>query len=273
MLRLSTIVLFCTFLISYAAQAQIPNAGFEDWTLTDPDGWVSSNVAEAGSFPVTKAADSHSGSWALKGTVVYVALLGTNMSPIIQTGPGGHGFAVTARHAGVSLYYKCSLAGGDRLGFNFIMYQAGTPIAVGAQVVTANSSAWTQITVPFPYTAPGSPDVCILQVQIVGPVTGPDYHAGSWYELDDLALTGATTVLTESRPATYSLDQNFPNPFNPSTTIRYSVAHRTHVTLNVFNMLGEKVATLVNGMQEPGSHEARFDAAGLASGAYFYRLQ
>ena len=224
-------------------------------------------------YPVTKVADCHSGSWALKGTVVFVPLLATNMSPIIQTGPGGHGFAVTARHAAVTLYYKCSLVSGDRLGFNFIMYQGETAIAVGAQIVMTNSSAWTPITVPFPYMAEGTPDLCILQVQIVGPVTGPDYHAGSWYELDDLALTRPTSVLTESHPATYSLDQNFPNPFNPSTTIRYSVAHRSHVTLTVFNMLGEKVATLVNEMQEPGSHDVRFDAAGLASGAYFYRLQ
>lgn len=78
---------------------------------------------------------------------------------------------------------------------------------------------------------------------------------------------------TSSRPATFALQQNYPNPFNPSTSIRYSLPRRSHVTLTVFNILGQLIATLVNWNQEPGVHDVWFDGVGLASGVYFYRLR
>ena len=73
-------------------------------------------------------------------------------------------------------------------------------------------------------------------------------------------------------PEVYTLDQNYPNPFNPSTTISFSLPHESKVSLKVFNMLGQEVATLVNGNQTAGPHEVVFNAAGLSSGVYFYKL-
>ncbi len=70
----------------------------------------------------------------------------------------------------------------------------------------------------------------------------------------------------------FTLSQNFPNPFNPSTAIKFSIPAAGDVQLTVFNMLGQKVATLVNGRLAAGSHNVTFDASSLSSGMYLYQL-
>ena len=78
---------------------------------------------------------------------------------------------------------------------------------------------------------------------------------------------------TAPNPAGFELYQCFPNPFNPSTTIRYGLPQKSQVSLKVYNSLGQLVTTLANGEQEAGYHEVRFEGSRLASGVYFYQLQ
>ncbi|MBT4483096.1 MAG: T9SS type A sorting domain-containing protein, partial [Candidatus Latescibacteria bacterium] len=71
----------------------------------------------------------------------------------------------------------------------------------------------------------------------------------------------------------FSLEKNFPNPFNPTTSIGFTLAEPGHVVLEVYNAAGQKVATLVNGFMNTGSHSAMWDASSLNSGVYFYTLR
>jgi photosystem II stability/assembly factor-like uncharacterized protein len=94
--------------------------------------------------------------------------------------------------------------------------------------------------------------------------------------LTGVVLNGETILSakgSEGSPISYKLFPNYPNPFNPSTRIGYSLPSRSLVTLDIFNTLGQHVATLVHGEIEAGYHEVQMDASAWASGVYFYRLQ
>ena len=92
-------------------------------------------------------------------------------------------------------------------------------------------------------------------------------------DYDTPVFTGVAELPTDGQPEVYALEQNYPNPFNPSTTIRFSLPLRDRVTLKVFNMLGQEVATLIDADLLAGTYEATFDASRLATGVYIYRLQ
>jgi hypothetical protein len=90
----------------------------------------------------------------------------------------------------------------------------------------------------------------------------------------DLIDKMATNISREPEIArSFTLQKNYPNPFNPSTQIKYSVPRGQHVSLKVYDVLGREVATLVDGRMEAGTHEATFNAESLSSGVYCYRLK
>lgn len=86
-------------------------------------------------------------------------------------------------------------------------------------------------------------------------------------------ITGVERTAKTAIPTKYSLSQNFPNPFNPSTTFKIGIPSAGTVSLSVFDVLGKKIATVMSGMKEAGEYSVAFDASSLSSGIYFYRLE
>lgn len=109
---------------------------------------------------------------------------------------------------------------------------------------------------------------------IVGSATAADFSADSgFWQQTAVMVTSVEDLPTEAIPDEFRLHQNYPNPFNPSTTIRFEVPQQSQVTLKLYDVLGRRVAILLDAEMTPGVHQLQFDASGLASGVYLYRLE
>nr|WP_255695611.1 T9SS type A sorting domain-containing protein [Rhodohalobacter sp. 614A] len=104
------------------------------------------------------------------------------------------------------------------------------------------------------------------------PCTATPQQAKTTVAADRFLITTLQNNSTSELPEDIRLKQNFPNPFNPSTIISYELPQSSTVRLEIFDMIGRQVATLVDGMIEAGEHQVNFDASHLTSGIYLYRL-
>lgn len=129
--------------------------------------------------------------------------------------------------------------------------------------------------------ASGEREVAVAGAYVEGGTVGITISSDAGgFSLDNLQLFADPAIWTTSAdevastlPDGFELGQNYPNPFNPTTQINFEVPDYADVRLEVFNLLGQRVATLVDGPQNAGSHSIQFDAQNLSSGVYIYRLQ
>jgi hypothetical protein len=136
----------------------------------------------------------------------------------------------------------------------------------GSTYSTDFGTTWTQIDTVVGYRS----------VAFSGPNKGwtggfTNVFPGGMYRWIGTALT-AVEESASLKPDRFLLMQNYPNPFNPATVIRYSLPVTSYTTLKIYNVLGQEVETLVNEVKSPGSNEVTWDARGMVSGVYFYRL-
>ncbi|MDX1702002.1 MAG: T9SS type A sorting domain-containing protein, partial [Melioribacteraceae bacterium] len=111
----------------------------------------------------------------------------------------------------------------------------------------------------------------------VGAFGGNNWLLG-WTALDQLGYvaditTGVELEYANEVPNAIDLSQNYPNPFNPSTTISFAIPKTSEVQLNIYNILGQQVASLLNETKNAGTYKINWDASNLSSGVYIYRLR
>lgn len=191
-------------------------------------------------------------AFALSGNNVFA---GTDLGVFLST---NNGMSWTAAGSDMDTLSVTALAVSGNTVF------AGT--GSGIFVTSNNGAHWTAANTGLEIDAVLS--LAVIETYLYAGTNG----RGVWRRPLSELVTSVGMPSTDF-PMDFSLDQNYPNPFNPSTMISYAIPTRSHVTLTVFNILGQKVAELVNAEKEPGVYNVTFGANALASGVYLYRMQ
>ncbi len=276
MLKFYRLTMLLSFLLTLSLSAQVPNAGFEDWTNGNPDNWVTNNEFTTSTIPITQSNNARSGASALRGDVIAFQTLG--YAPLMISGSLPNlGFSVSERHENVGGYFLLDSPGGDNLeivvSMGVINGSDTTFIGAGGFQTNTSQSTYTPFVAPIIYNDAATPDICIIQVFL-----GIPFQAtiGANFHLDDLAFdVSFTTSIDDEQDilaGEFELLQNYPNPFNPSTSISFNLPKASNVELVIYNQLGQAVSTVVNTRLNAGAHSYEWNAGDLPSGVYFYRL-
>lgn len=175
-----------------------------------------------------------------------------------------------------------NIGGHVYLNFNPLLFQPGFPFSKDAIIYAKQSGIFKQFAVSDSterYTLIGlSPGTYDLIVDRIGYTSssrtvtlGTSNLDTINFYLDTAGIIGVQNIST-TVPRSFKLYQNYPNPFNPSTIIRFDIKAMQFVSLNIYNILGQKVERLVNEQLAPGEYKTTFDASSLPSGVYFYVL-
>ena len=148
-------------------------------------------------------------------------------------------------------------------------------VVVGGQTILDNLLCYSNRVTDWTF---GYFNLTPLAGQTVEIKISEDAAGEGWWSflyLDDIALTSILDVKNTSRilsPSEYKLEQNFPNPFNPETNIKYSVPFESNIKITITNVIGETIKELVNDHQQAGNYIKTFNSPGLSSGIYFYSI-
>ncbi len=233
--------------------------------------WIGLEVQPGDSInSVFQSTDAHIGKFALGERVIINAP--PNNIPNLKTADtiiDGEpdpfvGFPITGNPTMFEGWYKFNGVGGDQFVITLGFQNSTTNTGLVYFSDTTTQSTYTHFS--FPFIVPIR-DSGMGTIEII--INGN--HIGTELLIDDLALTGGAAVVPINN-LSYGLEQNYPNPFNSSTTIRYSLPTDDHVTLEILNMLGERVALLEDGNEPAGEHQIFFNGELFASGPYVCRF-
>jgi photosystem II stability/assembly factor-like uncharacterized protein len=252
--------------ITWAAQASDTAADLRGVSFAGTDNGIAVGIIPLLElFGIIVRTTDGGGTWAVQYNeypLLGVARVNTMRAAVV----GGFGKILLTTDGGVTWAHQPSGISNDLYDACFADSNNGTAVGEAGTILRTTNGGATWLAQPSGTT------------NTLYGVTFTNANNGTAVGADGTILrttTGGVVGVKESNevPMHFSLSQNYPNPFNPSTNIRFSLPASGLATLEVFDILGREVRTLVNGELKPGSHEVTFDATGLASGVYFYRLQ
>ncbi|MCF6268518.1 MAG: S8 family serine peptidase [Melioribacteraceae bacterium] len=231
--------------------------GFEDglseWALDQ--GWGLSNRRKSGENSLS---DSPIGRYENNLDIIAAYKMPFNLAPY--------------KHAKMEFYLRANLERNKDSLFVEVSNDNGTSWIKEFNIAKSISGFRLQTIDLTNYTGAGNENI-MVRYRLLTDSSGQ--RDGVW--IDDVSIVVSYTVVgvedeIQSMPMEYKLSQNYPNPFNPSTVINYSLPTESRVKLQIFNTLGEVIATLVDETNNAGVHKLEWDASNLASGVYLYRI-
>ncbi|MCI0449555.1 MAG: T9SS type A sorting domain-containing protein [Chlorobi bacterium] len=227
---------------------------FNNWTATGPWDITTSQF----NSPPSSFTDSPTGNY---GNNINVSMTLTN--PInVSANPVVY----------LSFFHKYTTEAGYDFCYVEVSSNNGSNWSTVAQY-DGTLSTWTEQVFDITQYANGSTQMKIrFRLQ-----TDPSLTFDGWY-VDDIKVTNYCGTLVgisgnSQLPGTFALAQNFPNPFNPGTVIKYQLPKESLVKITIYDVLGKNVATLINEKKNAGYHQVEFNASGLASGLYLYKIE
>lgn len=205
----------------------------------------------------------------MRTTIAYLSiLLSILISPTILSKPGFNG-STPGCNASNCHNHNAGIVSAVVNGLNVEITVSGTSSKVAGELVDLDGNVVDVISQtssnPFTLTAPSEGKYLVN--------AGYKNPSRSWDSMNVvISVTGVSN--NDLKPiSTYKLYNNYPNPFNPATTIEYKIPEPGLVTIKVYDILGREVQTLVDQQLQPGLYSVQFDGSNLASGIYFYRIK
>ncbi|MGY8765054.1 MAG: T9SS type A sorting domain-containing protein [Fidelibacterota bacterium] len=202
-------------------------------------------------------------AWGQSTVVTEMAIEGNNT--LLYTGLNYQGTEFISQDVSGMTYLHIDYWTDNSTALNFFVISQTPTVDSDYHTFALVSEQWVSVDIPLT-TFPNVDLTDVFQFKVEG--NGTIYWDNFYFYSNPVGIDDRSETL----PMGFTLEQNFPNPFNPSTTIRFSIKHADHVVLKMFNIAGQEVFTLLDGKSSSGNHEVQFNANDLGSGTYFYSL-
>ncbi len=257
------------------SQNPLQNSGFEEWADGEASNWYSNNIPSMVTT-VSQSANANSGSSAARVEIAEFA--GNPYNGSISAGGATNPYIpVTQNFNTLSGFYQLQTTGADYILVIANLLDANNSLVASiSKDISPVTNQYTPFSIDFNYAVGNGNDTAYLTLQFLFSNRSADsIQVGAFFLIDDIELSGATRLepIDDPVPGKINLSQNYPNPFNPVTNIEFGIPESGPVSLNVFNMLGEKVAEIVNDQLSAGKYSVQWNAGFLPSGTYIYKLE